>query len=75
MRVRPLRCNNAVTRFAEPQVCAITQVCSQPAKLPVNITAISALPADEIAFWKRQEHAVYSRIIFGTVQEICLDAG
>ena len=34
----------------------------------------SALPADEITFWKWQEHAVYSRIFFGTVQELRLDA-
>ena len=35
----------------------------------------SALPADEIAFCKWQEYAVYSRIIFGTVQKLRLDAG
>jgi len=34
----------------------------------------SAPPADEITFWKWQEHAVYSRIFFGTVQELRLDA-
>ena len=35
----------------------------------------SALPADEITFGKWQERAVDSRIIFGTVQELCLEAG
>ena len=35
----------------------------------------SALAADEIAFWKWQEYTVDSRIIFGTVHELGLDAG
>jgi hypothetical protein len=35
----------------------------------------SALSADQIAFWKWQEHAVYSRIVFGAVQELGLEAG
>jgi hypothetical protein len=49
--------------------------------VPSNQTAglilplASALPADEITFWKWQEHAVYSRIIFGTVYELRLEVG
>src|SRR6516225_4676832 len=35
----------------------------------------SNFPADEVAFWKWQEHGVDSRIIFGTVQELRLEAG
>ena len=40
-----------------------------------NLPLASALPADEVAFWKWQEHAVYSRIIFGAVHELGLEAG
>src|SRR5574341_357446 len=40
-----------------------------------SIPLISAFPADEISLWEWQEHAVYSRIIFGAVQEVFLDAG
>ena len=36
---------------------------------------VSALPADEISLWKWHEHAVYSRITFGAVQKLRLDAG
>ena len=32
-------------------------------------------PADEIAFRKWQQHAVYSRIFFSTVQDLGLKAG
>ena len=35
----------------------------------------SALPADEITFWKWQEDTVYSRVVFGSVQELSLEAG
>ena len=46
---------------------------------PTNCRSIlplaSALPADEIIFWKWQEHAVYSRIIFGAVWVLRLETG
>src|SRR5439155_19289917 len=35
----------------------------------------SALPADEITFWKWQEDTVYSRVVFGSVQELSLERG
>ena len=34
----------------------------------------SALSADQVSLGKRQEHAIYSRIIFGALQEVFLDA-
>jgi len=53
----------------------VCQVTLGLTTLPVNLTLGSALAADEISLWKGQQHAVYSRIFFGTVQELFLDAG
>ena len=36
---------------------------------------ILAFPAEEVALGKRQEYAVYSRIVRGSVQKFGLDAG
>jgi len=51
-----------------------SRICTRSQNAHTTALFISALPADEVALGKWQEHAVYSQIILGTAQEVRLNA-
>ena len=56
-------------------VARMTQVQTAQPKYRSILLLASALTADEITFWKWQEDTVYSRVVFGSVQELSLERG
>jgi hypothetical protein len=69
-----MTCLSLITSWDLRPIDATRVQTGQPT-LGFILPLASALPADEIAFWKWQEHAVDSRIIFDAVQELRLEAG